>query len=290
MNDKDMSEEEILITVYDAADNRQGIAASLRAAMSDLHKGKHVLRHIFLRDFISQFRQRLLGYFWAVLTPLLGIATYIFMYLIGVLRPGTTDIPYGLFLFTGMGLWGVFIGAITTVSGSLVGQADLMLRTNVPPLVLALSGIAGLVYANIIHWLSVIILSLAFGWLPSPWALLYPIFLVPLFLFGVALGLILSVIGATARDVPGIVLNILGFILFVSPVFYSTELFNRYPLNLIATINPFTYFINVPRDMFFSGKSNYWFGYTIATLLIFIFLIISVHVFYAIKDQVAERL
>ena len=277
------------VVVYSAEQQSRSLIGSIQVAWQDVRRGRHVLRHIFIRDFVSQFRQRLLGYFWAVLTPMMGAASFLFMFLIGVLRPGVADIPYPLFLFVGITLWSIAITALQAVSSSLVAQSDLMLRTNVPPIVIAFSAVASLLYANLINIVSVFLLSFAMGVVPSPWSLLFPILIAPLFLLGVGGGLLLAVLSASARDINSIVLTILSFVMFLSPVYFSTN-FAKPALRLIALVNPFTYLINVPRDMFYLGHSNYWGGYLIISGVSVLLFVVGIHGFYLIKDKVAERL
>jgi hypothetical protein len=61
------------LTVYEPNQGRGGLVWSLRQALHDLVTSRHVIARLFWRDFISQFRQKILSYFWDVLSPVLGI-------------------------------------------------------------------------------------------------------------------------------------------------------------------------------------------------------------------------
>src|ERR1043166_3421742 len=138
------------ITVYQPNERCGGVLWGLCQAYQDLLASRHVIHQLFRRDFISQFRQKLFGYFWALLSPLLGIFSFLFLFFVGVLSPGEGEIHYTLYVFVGSTIWGCLPGAMGAVSGGLQAQSDLILRTRIPKLALAISSLAGLTYGTII--------------------------------------------------------------------------------------------------------------------------------------------
>jgi lipopolysaccharide transport system permease protein len=94
------------VTVYLPNERRGGLIWGLKQAYEDVVASRHVILRLFWRDFIAQFRQKILGYSWALLSPLLGIASFLFLFLIGVLRPGEGEIPYMLYVLVGSTIWG----------------------------------------------------------------------------------------------------------------------------------------------------------------------------------------
>ena len=148
-----IDEDGMPVTIYQPNEVQGGIIWGLRRAAEDIVVSRHVIMRLFWRDFLAQFRQKVLGYFWALLSPLLSILSFLFLFFIGVLNPGQGEIPYTLYVMVGSTIWGCLPGAMGAVSGGLQAQADLIMRTRIPKLALAVSSLAGLFYGILISHL-----------------------------------------------------------------------------------------------------------------------------------------
>lgn len=277
------------IRTYEALGDILGPIDSVILAFRELYWSRHVLWHLFVRDFVAGFRQKLLGYLWIVLVPLIGIASFVFMQWTGILNPGETGIPYPIYVYIGTSIWGLFISALTTVAGGLIGNADLVMRTNIPKIGLAVTGLATLCYGLLVNLVVLILLLFVFQLTPSPWALLYPLTVLPIIMFGVGLGLILSVVGAVARDVTGMFTTLINLVMYVTPVVYTAQ-FSHPVLKEVVRWNPLTYLVDAPRSLFVLGRMPEPVGYTLAIVFSISILWLGIHAFYLIKDKVTERL
>ena len=76
-----IDEDGIPVTIYQPNEVQGGIIWGLRRAIEDIVASRHVITRLFWRDFIAQFRQKVLGYFWALLSPLLGIFSFFVSFL-----------------------------------------------------------------------------------------------------------------------------------------------------------------------------------------------------------------
>lgn len=278
-----------IIRTYEAVGEAQGPLRTLQLAAAELYWSRHVLWHLFVRDFVASFRQKLLGYLWIVLMPLTGIASFVFMEMTGILNPGSTEIPYPIFVFIGTTIWGTFIAAITTVAGGLINNADLVMRTNIPKIGLAVTGLASIAYNLLVNLVVLVLLMALFGRLPSIWAIFYPLAVVPIVVLGAGLGLILSVIGAVARDVTSMLVTLVNLVMYITPVVYTAQFGNPW-LQMIVRWNPLTYLVDTPRALFVAGRVPSPTRFALSTFLVVFILWGSVHAFYLIKDKVAERL
>ena len=278
-----------LIRIYEPAGDAKGFFGSLKTAWTEIFFSRHVIWHLFKRDFVAQFRQKLLGYFWVVIAPLLAIFPFVFLYRTGILNPGETTMPYPIYIVIGMGIWGFLSSVFVVVSGGLQGNQDLIMKTNIPKITFAITGMANVFYSILVHWLVVFLFSLLLGISPSVWALIYPIVLLPVVFIGLGLGLIFSVIGTVARDLTGIMSTFLNLLMFLSPVVYKPE-FGDGVLATIVAWNPMTYLVDAPRSLFVLGEFPDPQGFAVATVFSLVVLSLGLHSFYLIKDKVAERL
>lgn len=280
---------ELPVRVYDADAVRTTVASSIARAATEVSAARGVIWRLFARDFVSQFRQRLLGYAWTLLTPLVGIASFVFLNYAGVLNPGELTIPYPLYVFLGTSVWGLMLGCVLAVSGALLTHGDLVLRTSIPKMALAVSSIAGLLYGQVVNFVVLGVILVIFGVLPSWGALLFPVLLVPVILLGVGIGLALAVTGAIARDVTNAAATLLGLVLYITPAIYVPTSSNRW-LRAAIRYNPLTYLIDEPRNLFFHGVVAHPIGFVLALLFSILTLVVGIHAFYLIQDHVAERL
>ncbi|MGM4921467.1 ABC transporter permease [Tardiphaga sp. 804_B3_N1_9] len=278
-----------VVRTYTAMGPSLSPLTSLRMAFGELYWSRHVVWHLFRRDFVVGFRQKLLGYLWIVLVPLIGIASFVFMQSTGILNPGDIGYPYPVFVFIGTTLWAIFMTAMGNVANGLIGNTDLVMRTNIPKIGLAVTGLAPLSYSVLVGFVVLAIVMMTVRMLPSAWAVLYPFAILPIILLGVGMGLILSVVGAVARDVTGMATTVINLVMYVTPVIYETK-FEHPVLQFIVLWNPLTYLVDTPRSLFVLGRVPNPLGFTLSTIFALVVFCVGIHAFYIIKDKVSERL
>lgn len=278
------------VTVYQPNERRGGLIWGLQQASEDIAASRHVIARLFWRDFIAQFRQKILGYFWALLSPLLGILSFLFLFFIGVLKPGEGEIPYTLYVLVGSTIWGCLPGAMGAVSGGLQAQADLIMRTRIPKLALAVSSLAGLLYGIVISMVTMAVVFLFMGVTPSWWFLAYPLLILPIVLLGTAAGLVLSVLGPIARDLVPLATQALAFVMYVTPVIYVQSSIQNPFVKTLIEWNPITYLVDVPRSLICLGQTENMDTFLWAGIGTVVLITIGLRVFYLLEDLVAERL
>lgn len=279
-----------LVTVYEMNQFKGGLLGSIKQAYADIISSRHVIAQLFWRDFTAQFRQKILGYFWALVSPFLGVVSFLFLVLIGVLNPGKGEIPYTLYVLIGSIVWGYLPGSMNAVSGGLQSQSDLIMRTRIPKLALAISSLANFFYSIFINMITLVVLFLLMGITPSWWIIFYPLLVLPMILLGTALGLILAVLGSIARDLTPLVTQVLTLFMYITPVIYLRSTIKNKLINTLMNWNPLTYFIDVPRSLICVGHAENIKIFLLMFLGTFIFVIIGLRIFYLLEDLVAERL
>ncbi|MCP9784748.1 ABC transporter permease [Cyanobium sp. N5-Cardenillas] len=284
-----MADPSSLVRSYSPRRTFQTPIRSIAMAWREIYVSRHVIWQLFARDFVANLRQKVLGYLWVIITPLLAIASFVFLNYAGVLNPGEMSIPYPLFVYIGTSLWALLMATITTVANGLIGNSDLIIRTNIPKIGLSLTGLANVLYNYIVGVVLLLVVFAFFRLSPHPGILLYPIVSLPIIALGVGVGLVLAVVGTVARDVTPIAVSILGLLMYVTPVVFNADLSNPV-LRRIIIANPLTYLVDTPRSLATLGVIPSPIGYFLATLLSLVMLWIGIHAFYLVQDKVAERL
>ena len=278
------------VTVYEPNHGRGGLIWSLRQARQDLMASRYVIARLFWRDFIAQFRQKILGYFWALLSPILGIISFLFLFSIGVLKPGEGEIPYTIYVLVGSAVWGCLPGAMGAVSSGLQVQADLIMRTRIPKLALAMSSLAGVFYGIVISMVTTMIVFLIMGMTPTLWFIAYPILVLPMVLLGTAIGLTLAVLGTIARDLTALVSQALSLLMYFTPAIYLQSSIQNPTIQALVKWNPLTYLIEIPRSLICLNRAENIPTFLLVVAGTFIVAAIGLRIFYLLEDLVAERL
>lgn len=278
------------VTIYQPNERRGGLIWGLQQASEDIAASRHVIARLFWRDFIAQFRQKILGYFWALLSPLLGIVSFLFLFFIGVLKPGEGEIPYTLYVLVGSTIWGCLPGAMGAVSGGLQAQADLIMRTRIPKLALAVSSLASLLYGILISMVTMTALFLVMGVTPSWWFLAYPLLILPMVLLGTAAGLVLSVLGPIARDLVPLATQALALVMYITPVIYVQSTIQNPVVKTLIEWNPITYLVDIPRSLICLGRAENIDTFLWVAIGTVALVTIGLRIFYLLEDLVAERL
>lgn len=195
------------------------------------------LLYIFTwRDIRVRYKQTALGVIWAIFQPLFTMA--IFTVFFGLLiKVPSNNIPYPIFVYTGLIYWSYFSAALTNASNSLIESNSLIKKVYFPRLIAPFSAV--LVPVVDFACALVILIGLMFYYHFTPgWAglLLTPVLLLIVILGATGLGLIFAAINVKYRDVRYILPFFIQILLYVTPVIY--------PISIIPTKWQFLIFIN----------------------------------------------
>ena len=278
------------VTIYQPNERQGGLIWAIGQACSDIHASRHAIMRLFLRDFVAQFRQKLLGYLWALLGPLLGIISFLFLYAAGVLQPGEGTMPYILYVLLGSSIWGCLPGAMGAVSNGLQAQADLIMRTRIPKIALAVSSLANVCYSVMVSMITTLIVFFFCGIVPTWWFLLFPLLVLPIILMGVSVGMVLAVLGTIAKDLTPLATQGLALLMYVTPVVYLRSAIENPIIQHLIKYNPLTYLIDVPRALLVTGRAENVDVYFMVAAGTLVLASIGIRIFYLLEDLVAERL
>lgn len=278
------------ITVYTANSGSGGLWRTATRSVRDIYTYRYLIWTLFSRDFRAQFKQSIFGYFWTALGPILGVFSFVFMNFMGILNPGVTAVPYPIYAFVGVSLWGFLTGTIGGMSSGLNAQSDLIMRTNIPKIALAASALANIVYGTLVN-LVLITLFLVIFRMPVSWAsLTFPLLILPLIILGLGIGIAVSVIGIIAKDVGRLVSQFFTFLMFLTPVIFVSDHIKNPWLHRLIMLNPLTYLVELPRSILLAQETHFWPQYWGASVMCIIVLLLGVKIFDMVQDLVAERL
>src|SRR6201988_592766 len=228
------------------------------------------------RDLLGRYKGSALGIAWAVLTPVVMIAifTFIFAGIFGA-RFGLNDShwDYALYLFCGLLPWSMFQETVQQSSNTIVANANLVKRVVFPletlPAAQAFAALGNQLFATI----ALLIATIAIRQDLQLTALWLPVLLIPQLLFALGAAWLIASLGVFLRDIAqGITLLLMAW-MYLTPIIYPESIVPERFRTFINS-NPFTSLIRSYRRIFLDGAAPDWRGlayFTAFALVIFIF-------------------
>ena len=122
---------------------------------------------------------------------------------------------------------------------------------------------------------------------PDVRSIFIPLLVIPVILFTLGLGFILSLINGIVRDIGNALSTVITFLMFLTPVLYA-----RPRIGILAPVtkyNPLYYFVSAPRDLVLKGTIPEWRGFVIASVASCIVFVVCLVAFHLTETRVAER-
>ncbi len=207
----------------------------------ELFEYRELIGFLAWRDILAQYKQTVFGVAWALAKPISQALIYTLIF--GkVAKLSSSGLPYTLFTFCGIVAWGFFSMSLTSSTGSIVGNSNLITKVYFPRLVIPLSALGRGAVDFLISLIILTVMMLAYrifaGWL----VLFFPLFLVLGLAITFGIGLIFSAIAVKYRDLAQALPFMVQLWFWVTPVAYGLE--NIPPkLMWIFYLNPMTWLI-----------------------------------------------
>jgi lipopolysaccharide transport system permease protein len=225
------------------------------------------------RDFVSRFKQTILGPLWFFIQPL--FTTIIFTVIFGNIAKLPTDgLPQFLFYMSGTLLWNYFSNCLTSTSDTFLANAGIFGKVYFPRLVMPISILIsnlisfGIQFVFFLGFLAYFVLSGSNVHLTA-WALAFPLLILLMAGQGLGLGIIISSMTTRYRDLRYLVTFGVSLWMYATPVIYPVSSIPG-KLRWIADINPIAPIVEIFRLGFLGAGDASWIrlGYSIVFMLV----------------------
>lgn len=200
-----------------------------------------LLKALILRDIQARYRGSVLGVLWSLLTPLVQLATYYFVF--GILfqsRWGQEDdrpIFFILNLFCGLIPFTFFSEVISKSPEMILRSPNYVKRIAFPVHLLSAVAVGSCLFHAVIS-LGLLLIGILFGMPDIGWHLLWlPVIWLPFLLFTLALSVFVAGVGVFLRDLGHMVGLGLNILFFLTPIFYPVQLV-PHSLSWLLLMNP----------------------------------------------------
>ena len=240
------------------------------------------------RDFVSFYKQTILGPLWFFIQPLFTTITFTFVF--GRLAGLSTDgLPQPLFYLVGITTWGYFSESLNKTSTVFRDNSAIFGKVYFPRLIIPLS----IVLSNLIKFgvqLVLLILLIiyykltGYNFTPSIYLLFSPFLVLLMAAQGLGLGLIISAMTNKYRDMGFLVSFAIQLLMYASPVIYPLgSLSEKY--RWIIALNPMSTRIETARLGFLGRGYFTWFNFGYTCGITFILLLCGVIVFNKVEKN-----
>ncbi len=245
----------------------------LQLNLKDVWRYRDLLWLLVKRDFVSFYKQTILGPLWFFIQPL--FTTIIFTFIFGNLAGLSTDgLPQPLFYMAGITAWNYFADCLTKTSTVFRDNANIFGKVYFPRLIMPLS----IVVSNLVRFgVQMLLFFMMLGYYAytganfhlNAYVLLFPILVLLMALLGLGLGLIITALTTKYRDLAFLITFGVQLMMYATTVIYPLSAAPA-AYKWVIELNPMTGIIEAFRYGFL-GEGSLTFqtlGYSIAFTLI----------------------
>jgi lipopolysaccharide transport system permease protein len=226
----------------------------LNLNLRDLWRYRDLLVLFVKRDFVTVYKQTVLGPLWFLLQPLL--TTFVFTLIFGKMAKLPTDgVPPMLFYLLGTTVWSYFSSCLVKTSSTFVSNVHIFGKVYFPRLTVPIATVISSLVSFCIQISLYLAVLLAFAWKGQvalearPSMLLLPFLVCQMAALGLGCGIIVSSLTIRYRDF----VHLVGFgaqlWMFVTPVVYPASMIPS-ELKWLLILNPMASIIETFRFAF----------------------------------------
>jgi lipopolysaccharide transport system permease protein len=217
----------------------------LRLELGSLWRYRDLLSLLVWRDFVSKYKQTILGPLWFVVQPL--CMTLVFTVIFGaVARLSTDGLPPLLFYLCGQLGWNYFAQNLSSNSATFVNNSALFSKVYFPRLIVPLASLVTNLLAFGIQALTFVAFYVYFkytrhfdGFGVSSGVVMLPLLVLQTAVLSLGVGLVLSALTAKYRDLTHLSPLLIQVWMYATPVIYPLSTFPM-KWRWIAVVNPMT--------------------------------------------------
>ena len=192
--------------------------------LRDLWRYRDLIVMFVRRDFVSNYKQTILGPLWFFIQPLLSTLMYVIIF--GrVAKLSTDGVPPLMFYLAGVTVWGYFSQTLTSISTVFTTNAAIFGKVYFPRLTMPLSIVLANMVRFVIQYSLFLVVWLYYAFAtttihPNLVSLLTPFLLLLMGLLSLGLGMIFSALTTKYRDLALLLTFGIQLAMYATPVVY----------------------------------------------------------------------
>lgn len=180
------------------------------------------------RDFVSRYKQTILGPFWFILNPLISTMMYTLVFA-GIAKIPTEGVPPQLFYISGIVAWSYFAACLNGTSTTFLSNAGIFGKVYFPRLVAPISVMISSIVQLGIQFLLLIAFAVFYALRGytihiNTYIIFLPLLVIMLALLGLGFGIIFSALTTKYRDLSNLMVFGVQLWMYITPVIYPSSM------------------------------------------------------------------
>lgn len=232
------------------------------------------------RDFISTYKQTILGPLWFFIQPIFTTIIYTFVFG-GIAGISTDGLPQPLFYMAGILCWNFYSDALNRSTGTFFANAGVFSKVYFPRLVAPIAGLVTAFIKMLIQMLMFFAFYIYFVYQGASvhmnaCALLFPLLVLMFAGIGFGVGILISSVTIKYRDLSILFSFAMGLLMYITPIIYPLsaipEKYNDY--KWLIQLNPLSSIVEAFRYGFLGTGELSWLalGYSLIFTIIIVLL------------------
>jgi lipopolysaccharide transport system permease protein len=210
--------------------------------LKEVWRYKDLVYMFVKRDFVSSFKQTILGPIWFFINPIFTTVVYLVVFG-GIANISTDGAPKILFYLSGVTLWNYFSSCLNGTSNVFTSNAAIFGKVYFPRLVMPIS----IVFSNLMRFgVQMVLFLIAFLYYltkgevqPNWWILATPFLILLMAMFALGVGMIFSSMTTKYRDLQMLLGFGVSLYMYATPVIYPVSALPK-AIQPYAAWNPLT--------------------------------------------------
>lgn len=248
---------------------------------------KYLLYNLASREIKSRYKQSVLGYFWVILNPFFQMLVMSFIFSFFIKIPVFYNIPYSIFVYSGLLPWTLFHNSLSSATTSLIDNETLLKKVYFPREVIITATILAKIFDFLLASTVFVGFLIFYRVALTPFVLYLPLILIVQIFFSLGLSFILSAFNLFYRDVQYFMNLVFLIWFYLTPVIFPVELIPQ-KYRFLFQLNPMAVLINAERRTIFgSGDLNY-ISLAVATIITFLIFQLGYFIFKRLEGLFAD--
>lgn len=245
--------------------------ASPFRAIAELARRRHLLWQFTLREVQGRYRGSYLGIFWALVTPLLMLLVYTFVFhnIMHANWSGSAEsfLSFAVNMYSGIIPFNVFSETVNRAPLLVVQNPNYVKKVVFPLEILPVSLVGSALIHSLLSLMVLVIFALSGAATPHLTLFYLPVVYVPLVLLTLGAAWLLASLGVFLRDIGNVVSVVVSLLFFLTPIAYPITAIADGRMRWAIELNPLTGIVDNFRRVVNGGRAPDWVSLGIATAL-----------------------
>ncbi len=276
----------------------QSNSTGLNLHLKELWSYRDLVMLFVKRNFVTNYKQTILGPAWAIIQPLL--TTVVFTIIFGnIAGLGAQGVPSFVFYFSGTFMWTYFSSCLTGTANTFISNRAILGKVYFPRLVMPVSN----VISNLIMLAIQFVFFIGFliyytlsgqGTHPNIYLLMFPLLVLQMACLSLGVGVIISALTTKYRDLAMLISFGVQIWMYSTPVAYDMEAMGAFATggkyHSLYMLNPVTPIINIFRYGFMGIGQIEWGFYAISWVTTIVLLFLGVVMFNRVEKTFMDTI